>query len=136
MKTLTASNNSWHFKLAKIGGLNAWRPQHDICSYTRHCIYGALLVLLIMASSVGIANILVHTILSVSFSLWYMENLFSELGIMGSVLFCGVSITALIVYHVNRYHEREYVCKPDGFIVSAYKSYKNKYCLKIDINFE
>jgi hypothetical protein len=155
MNSLTFNKDSWHYKIAtKVVG---YRPRNDddwyegasdnndMCTYTRH-VMGALLLI-----SVGIAlglyafYALVEVILGIAFSLMYWSWMFSSLGAVGFVFLSIVSAAYGIKTLVNRINEsrlmnrREYfkhrlngIVKPDGFIKNAYKSWKEKYCVRIE----
>jgi len=147
MKTLTFNKDSWHFQIAtRIAGYNApysypgedhvYGDNADICTYSKYVVSGLLLLMITGALLAGVGYILAHVLLGVWFSIVLGKFFFTEIGIIGLIVLIGIVI-AFGVKLLNdwRYSQRmkaEYRDGPDGFMKHAYKSWKGKYCLKIN----
>lgn len=156
MKSLIVSQKSWHVFLARFGGLDTDIAVTDICRYTRRCIIGLLLVLLITAVFCIALIPIVVCILHFAFN-----RIFSEFLDQASIIACimyglfivGGGIFVGCEYLNGKFKEKArqarykaindgtYVepepkkkkVKQPGFIKLAYKSWKQKYCIKIVI---
>ena len=145
MKALTFNKNSWHFLLAtKVAGYNApysyegyiCGDSADICTYTRHVMGGLLLLTFAGLLIAGVGFILSNILLGIWFSIMLGMFFFSEVGTVGLV-FIGAGgglfgLKTLINWYVDRSSSAETIERPDGFVKHAYKSWKEKYCLKIN----
>lgn len=142
MMTFSVIKNSWHHKLAKFGGLSLWcDDETDICEYTRRCILGTVYILLWLVGGICLSIPIIDFIFAVVFSLYYMTDLFSETAIAGgTILFVPFGTYCMIKYGdyrntKNRQNRKIYYePKPDGFIKTAYNSYKEKFCVRIKFN--
>ncbi len=140
MKTLKFNTKSWHYQLAtKIANYNPGYNDEDLCTYTRH-VLGALLILMVGVAGVAIVGLLAsHMILGIIFSIMYKTFMFTEFGVIGLILSTIILLMFSVIY-TTKYLERRkaakyrggYVPKPDNFIKHAYKSWKDKFCVKID----
>lgn len=144
MKTLTFNKNSFHYKLAEFGGLDKWNS-YDICSYTRRVVVGMLLMCVLGSIFAFLANIIIQVVLGIGFSFWYRQDLFSDWGKAGMIMIVTSAAGGIILFVPQMlwraYQNRQariagldLPVKPDGFIKTAYKSHKQKYCLRIDFN--
>lgn len=140
MKTLTFNANSVHHKLAVFGNLNEYRST-DICTYTRSVLWGLFkflgCVLLSLVLVVFASTALVEVVLSVVFSLYTGTFMFSELGLATAIVLVVVGIFVGVKFTYDKIGEHSNdprSNKPDGFIKSAYRSFKGKYCVRVTFN--
>jgi hypothetical protein len=123
---LTFNSTSLHYKLALLGGLSKYDDDSNICEYTRHGLVIAFLGL-----------ILSHMLFAVGFSLVYGILIFSDAAIAGfmttSLGLCWFGIWKLAdSVKEHRRNAQDESTKPDGFVKHAYKSWKEKYCVKVE----
>lgn len=139
MKTLQFSRDSWHYKLASFTGFS-WASSEDqnLCSYLRHVLFGLFTALIVTAMFGVVAFVVAHMVLGVWFSILMGQWFFSEWGGAG-VLLCSIGLGATfmmnlprMIYAVVNRAKADHK-KPDGFVVNAYKSWKGKYCLPVEI---
>lgn len=128
--------DSWHYSLAKMGnnGKNLWDV--SICEYTRKVIFGGILALflaVLICVAVGWVGVALYEIIGAIFG-------FAELT-SAAFFFIGLSVnlSGIATYHIAKdrweYKSRELLKKENtSFVASAYKSYKEKICFKV--NFE
>lgn len=153
MKALTFKKNSWHFWLAKLVGYEApttwtrgdgtvahYGDKGDICTYSRHVV-GALFSILVISffgvmGTAIIGTLLAHVILGIIFSIIMGTFFFTDIGVIGLFIITIVSLVAGTMYSLSwlrdRARESDESNNPDGFIKHAYRSWKEKYCLKIN----
>ena len=142
MKPLVLSKNSWHYKLVtRMTTYGRYDTDGNICEYVK-CLLGSMLIILIISILFTIVAIpFVHMIMGIGFSIWMGTWFFTDIGAAGVAITCviaaGVSVHKILTnidrWRYNRHRERFYgEPKPDGFLKSAYKSWKGKYCLKIE----
>lgn len=148
MKSLSVNKNSWHYKLAKQGGyISAYDELSDICSYSRKVLMSALLHLFLVVLGIGVTAflsvVIVDTLFSIGFSLYYGAYIFTAAGEAGTAVSCMVIMGYGVYLSCNRidnwfkrrrdiaYENRFNPKQPDGFLKTLYKSYKEKYCVRI-----
>jgi hypothetical protein len=126
MNTIKLNRNSWHYRLYECYANNYLEP-NDICVYTQNVILGAITVFFIMLVAI-VASIAVG-----DFLLWSYFNLF-----VGSVdmekpaaIFLIFSASAVIIFGIGTF--RDYSKFHDNFVTSAYRSHKDKYCVKVEV---
>lgn len=147
MKPITLNKDSWHYKLAaKLQMYNSWDTTTDLCSYTRTIFLAAVTVLggaAVLLSVVGVGLLLVGDTLA----LWAavatvgLNVAPSPLAFVGTIGAAGV-----IVYYTLNGMEKAYTqytlkrngkeldpykSRSDGFIRKAYRSFKEKTCVKV-----
>lgn len=159
MKEFILNKNSWHYKLSRFG-LDNWYPDHsDLCSYIRRI--GFVIALLVAFTSVAIIAIFLEgkVIAEGSFDFpgkfetWTLTQIFLAF-LIGFVLDSIVFGTIFLCLEFQR-EIGEFLCNyplrpliltvgkivelverdPDednpGFIILAYRSFKDKTCVKI-----
>lgn len=144
MKTLKFNTDSWHYKfIFRFTDYDAyWNPDIDLCSYVRlffkaMFVAACVLVGVTLASAIG-----VDIVLGIVFSLIHGMIIFSPLA---SIALCVIGIiTCAILLMVTwefvgrtiseRRDARIERNEPDGFVGNAYKSWKDKYCAKIEFD--
>lgn len=127
MKFLHISRNSWHYRIAELGGFNAYKNNtYNICEYTQSilktCFFGLIGGI---AGMVGI-YLLIHMILGLVISILYGIWIMDLAGFIALDLLIVIGITAAVIYIP------EHLPTSDNFIKHAYNSWKEKYCAKID----
>jgi hypothetical protein len=141
MKELIFSSNSWHYKIAKLGGYHLV-GQTDICSYTRAVIKGIFAAIIYLSLFTLVSYVLTDLVLGLIFSaisgMWIMGMIGTgALYVMGAILLVIVIMIALLsleeLYKNWRDARREKRMNKseDSFANSAYKSWKEKYCARI-----
>ena len=160
MKQLNFSTESWHYKLASMVSYdpkgsdengNEWgRDNADTCTYLRHVLGGAVLFTVVTIIFATVAHFAISLLFAIGFSIAFKAWIFTDEA-MGTLIFTtigaivGISILSfnMIVRYVKRREaQRQFmygdksttpaVTKPDGFVKSTYRSWKDKYCLQIN----
>ena len=150
MKTLTFNVNSWHFLLAtKVanyrvpsvskysdGEFYTYGDSADICTYSKHVMGGALL-LTIAAALIGLVGfLLAHVLIGVWFSFilgtWFFSSWAEATMIITLVVVASFVMAFLFKWYIERKRSTEYRNRPDGFVKHAYRSWKEKFCVKIN----
>ena len=133
MKTLKFNRDSWHYKLVnKVLEFNAVYDHADICSYTRKVLL-AMLVLVLYSVAVLLTiylagNFFGYIVASIINFTFIDPN--PEAVIVGMFLFMGAVcwLARIIANQTPRVSDKI----SDIFIGEAYKSFKGKYCAKIE----
>lgn len=139
MKTFVLSKSSWHYKLANLFGGMRYVRDTDVCEYTKTVIAALFLSTMITFFGIILLILSVHMLLGVGFSIWMGAWFFSDLGIMGLIIYGLVGGGLMIKAADGKYSEwkdrrrENYEPKPDGFLKVAYSSWKDKYCVRIEI---
>ena len=156
MKPFITNTNSLHFKLAKMGGLHMPRfREHDepitsdLCTCMNKVLWGAFFCMIWLVLGIAAAYLLVETVFSIGFSLFYQMNMFSEIGTIGVLtgsvtLAMGGIIYGRLMFSSYRKERRirraeaafNLPAEEPTFIEVAYRSFKHKYCVEIQINIE
>jgi len=144
MKSLIMKKGSWHYLLASItmlGDLEYY--DMDICRYTRRVLLG-LLILGVAAMLLAFLGFMFwNVIFGVIFSLIYHQFLFTDLGILTSMIIVVVAVIINVKLFVDKVAAWELARdlrkmrkakKPDGFVKVAYKSWKEKYCVRVEFS--
>lgn len=135
MKTLKFSKNSWHYKLARFGDEFSERNLSDICSYTRAFLWGTFLFLLFVAFMLGI--IFIHGEAIGYVAAMIAQGTFIEPDTLAGIclmLYGAFFILCLITYTTKTVCEHKF--KEDNFVVNAYHSFKDKYCVRVEVKDE
>lgn len=137
MKELNFNKKSWHFILASADGDLKHEHETDLCSYTRHVLIGAFLVLLVASVFAFVAFVVVNMLFAIVFSVSYGTVIMTETAFAGwfasAVFTVWLSIQKSIEYLVAKRNRTVYDAdhKPDAFVVNAYKGFKDRFCIKI-----
>jgi hypothetical protein len=146
MRELTYSTKSWHYQLADNVG---YRPERDwdtgernfgdLCSYWRHVVGGMLLIAFLMVLFTGVAwvsvNFLFGLVFSAIYGVWLVNTageialFFLTVGAFLLLLFKGIPMMWMSFQRYRYNHPRPK--KEDGFVKEAYKSWKEKTCVKV-----
>ena len=134
MKALKFSKNSWHYWLATFG--DDYRKLGDICSYTRAVIKGSMLfslvVLLVIGATVIHANLFAWISSMIVYQTMFAPEILAGMGVGLYLLIFVLLLIGAINYLWNQYCE----CldnQPDNFVAHAYHSFKDKFCVKVEI---
>jgi hypothetical protein len=147
MKALEFKQKSWHFWLANFGHTRIYRQRWeddintDICSYTSAVFYGLITFLFFAIFALAGATWVVSSVLNI-FSYFVFDYglyettkgfifLVGILGLAFAALFAGVGISQ----GIGRLRDRVANAEP-GFVGTAYRSWKDKFCLKITFKAE
>jgi hypothetical protein len=141
MDSLNVSRKSWHYRLAHTYYWNFSTEMLDICSYTRRVFFG-----LLMALSITVALSALLLMFAVCPALYIIAcaitgNWFeipAEIGVPYIILIIpaimiggAIGITKFVRY-VKEYQSEDPPEGP-GFLRLAYRSFKDKFCIKINI---
>lgn len=134
MKTLTFDKRSWHYAIAKFGGFNSWSDQ-DLCTYTRKFmkgLFGAFLIgCLIALVGFGLSHLLLGIIFSIIAGAWVTTEIGIVFGMVLSIMAGFIVVgTSVEKYRDNQESKPQ---KPDGFVKNAYRGWKDKFCVKINV---
>ena len=135
MKTLKFSKNSWHYKLARFGDEFECRDLSNICSYTRAFLWGTLLFSLFTMFIFGI--VVMH-----GEAIGYIAAMIAQGTFIEPDTFAGVCLmlycALFTIWFFTRTHiiVTEHKFKEDNFVVNAYHSFKDKYCVRIEVKDE
>ncbi len=137
MKTLRFDYDSWHYRFtSRFTQIGYHQKPIDLCSYVRAFFAATLFATLLATLATCVAFALVHVVLGIGFSLFYGLFIFSELAYGTMIFIGGCLIYAAIYFTVGWIRKRRnlalYNEKPDGFVVNAYKSWKDKFCVRVE----
>jgi hypothetical protein len=138
MKELVFRKDSWHYRIASFGGFDRMSNQ-DICTYTRRFLFGICLGALVFAIFLFLSKTIIDVVLGLAFSLIYSAWIMTSLGTAGVIIIVTIGILFLMGLGINYLRDLKDAArnknsdKPDGFVKHAYKSWKDKYCLKVKI---
>lgn len=133
--------SSWHFWVAKMGGLHiSYRyPETDLCSYIRKFIWGSIVVAFLSGLAFCLCFIEVHFLVALLVSaiqgVWVIEGAALAGAILTgivAVLATGIGLAILRDEWIAK-HPKEKKVKEPGFITLAYRGWKDKYCIQIKI---
>lgn len=139
MQSLKFSVDSWHYRFIKKYTSTHDSDVQDICAYVRAFIKAGLIVLLILAAVTFASFLGTQILVGVAFSLYNWMWIFSPVAEAGMILLTvfssGIGILAGTEYYKQKSDEKRWRegPKPDGFVKNAYKSWKGKYCARVEI---
>ncbi len=133
MKSYTLKRNSWHYWLAKNGGL--WEHNTDICTYIRKVIIGTIKMIAVCIAAGASGAIAVLGTVNLVSALFYGAQINGLGAIVIAVLVTMVLIFFAFVYveKVQPRLNRKRVEKEPGFVSLAYTKFKDKTCARIRI---
>ena len=139
MKTIKINKNSWHYRLIdKYTTEPVWHID-NFCEYFWGVARGIFSVFLIIGCGSIISWIMVGE--PIMYAITGFDPVFLDgndglqIGLMiwGIILFVfSISFTTLKYQEYKDAHSKKYVDEPDSFIYTAYKSFKDKVCFKIE----
>ncbi len=135
MKTFKLNKDSLHYRLATVyGHFPKYEIETDLCSYTKQVIKGIYPVLMITALG-GFLSIPTGNFLAwVAYLFTFGQINPNELTIVFMVLAAlVVSLFGAFCYNEHQKTKPDKPPKPDNFVGLAYKSVKNKMCVKIEL---
>lgn len=135
MKILNLRKNSIHFRLAKFGGFNSYSSQ-DFCTYLKKVTVGtsklAGWIFGIIIASASAGNFLAWLLVSIKFGTIHIPQ--DALSILFTVVLMAIVISAIcgllllcIVFAMHIAVNAKF----DSFIPEAYRTLKNKTCVKV-----
>lgn len=143
MKEFAISTDSWHFRLAKLGGFDTRYHNRDICTYTQKMVralfIGSMLGLLIAFIGYFFFECLFGLIFSAIAGMW-ITTIQGEIVLL--ILGVGVAFVILCCIcmftddGIARLRARKRNCQSDGdyqpgFVTTIYKSWKDKFCIRL-----
>lgn len=145
MKTINLKAKSWHYFLAvKLGNFNP--NSGDFCSYVRNVLFGLVLGSMFAAVVGFLGAIAMGAIVNVSLYLYhwivgtaYVANAFAQFATIATgviLLAIGFIFGSLVVREKldDRKMAKAALNEPDSFLKSAYKSFKDKVCFKVNFD--
>lgn len=151
MNTIKIKDKTWHYWCAtSFGGFN-YRSNKDICTYSRAVLWGGLMAILIgclcIALFFGAVILPINTLCDAVFGWGFGNEKLIEAG--GIVFFVEVLAGIIMTFcffnekRKEKKRERDYAIEegliprppppPPSFISEWYKSWKGKYCAKVEI---
>lgn len=126
------------WKMARIGGMPRWTERTDICELFWR-LFGVALIGTFLIFVLGmIAFVLIVVPLLHVFNLLWDMNLLRMAGagwiVIGCFALAGLivwGLRTLINWRMRRKHDEE--PRPPGFIRTAYRAWKDKTCVFVDI---
>lgn len=136
MKSLTFVKTSWHFLLvSKFTSYNTKFDEDDLCTYVKYVLYGFFNFISLAGFIIFSASIVIHTLICLGISAFYGVWVMTPLEIMLlTMIICyavGMSLHRAMRGIMNEYKPSIKLPK-DSFIKNAYKSHKEKFCVKVD----
>lgn len=144
MIKIDVDTDSWHYRLAtEYGSYNPNKHGDDICAYGRRMFGGVIFALFLVGIGSLFGWVIVDGIMGLIFSVIVGEYIVGTAGTV-FLLFTAIgsvySAICWLIYRLIRAY-KDYRCKntlkaskPQESVISAiYKSWKNKFCLKINI---
>lgn len=129
MKTFKLNRDSWHFRLANFV-TNRVYSDTDICTYVRSVIQGALWLAFATAIVACVGGAAVFTVFNIFGFLFFGQ----EFHLVSVMVLTNVTILGLFIgifIAKEKYEEKTRFDKP-GFIRLAYRSWKDKFCAKVE----
>jgi hypothetical protein len=134
MKTFQLKKDSWHYKLANFGVDHAaYRvyESSDICSYIRYVMYGLFWFLVVSTIVLALGGFALYSIGNLIG--WLFLGYILESGTIGFFIIIGafslfIGTTAAVMITKDRMQHEE-----PGFVRLAYRSWKNKFCAKVEL---
>jgi len=148
MKTFKVKQNSWHFRLLRFYDCAiVWRSDRDLCAYSR-AVFGVVFItavigaLILMVGSLAAAWICdtAQWLFSAVYTLGHPTYQMAPPGVAlwviigASALLAGCARVARM--YIDWYMQRTYeqpTSKEPGFVAAAYMSFKNKFCVKVEV---
>lgn len=130
---ITLKTKSWHYRLASsYGTLSKYDDVTDICYYTRQVIKGFFLAVFMTAilSIVGIC--VIDMFMGIGFSIAYGVMLMQIPGLIAISMISVISILFAFAFTADKVHEYNRNKQP-GFVGTAYRSWKDKFCVKVKL---
>lgn len=133
MKTLTIKRDSWHHKLAKLHDryFDGY-SEIDICSYTRLVLVGLLKFLVALAGLIFILICVFDLVMWLGFCIFYKEFLDPRFPAMVGFSF-AMAAGIIGVAFGGEVLIRNHSFADDNFLYTAYRSFKDKFCVKVTI---
>ncbi len=148
MDTFKVKLSSWHYHIASnYGSLSQWELDNgrlDFCSYSRSVMKGLLLALLISSLItlllIPITFVLSWLAVSLVTSTWVTPNS-DDMGFwIGTVELVIMGLLTLLTFGFLAHEKLKEnnirlfpKVSPPGFIVQAYDGFKNKYCIRVEV---
>lgn len=136
------SRDSWHYKLANFGSDRvAYWLETDICSYSRKVFAGFITFVMITFLCCVLLGI-------IALAVYEHYMWFTDQGSFGPAAFLvdgtiiligGIALIEVFKHKIRRYSNQRYwdkltgvkKTKPDNFLVTLYKKFKDKTCYKV-----
>lgn len=142
MKPLLLNKKSWHYEIAKFAGFSSSDGHDNMCDYSRSLVLGILLGSFLTFAAAALEVALIEGFMGIAFSLYYWQMMFSDIGVIGAcviVLALVLTIIGCLVYVADKRRTARYErvrngepAPEPGFIVHAYRGWKEKYCIPIE----
>lgn len=138
MKKLTIRADSWHYRLAKYGRLNAdWDGRTDLCRYFWALLRGVLFAPALVAIGVFFGSFLtapvVALVVVVLHGPFELEGLWAAFAIVGSAIWFVGAAGAVSVGVRVWMESRTPASRLPGLIKTAYRGWREKTCVLVEI---
>lgn len=150
MKTMLIESNSWHLRLARIGGFGIYSGSNaDVCGYTRCVLLGSFLLFLwwslLICLFVAFFGLMLFSLYELVVSFYYSKYLLTYFGEVGLGLIGGAAIFTFLHFvmrdeikfmdRISGLLDPRKKDKEPGFIKIAYLAWKDKYCFRVKIKY-
>jgi hypothetical protein len=146
MNAFKINRGSLHYRIAhNYGGYDKDEHRGDICAYTRRILLGMFFIAVIIVAGALAAICVTDLFMALGFIIFSTGSLQGP-GIIALGVVLAFLVTAAYIYAMDkwsekrraaRYHRREMeeagTPLPDSFLSTAYKAWKDKYCMKIEL---
>lgn len=138
MKALTFDTNSWHYRfVTSMTNYNPFYDDNDMCAYSSAFIKASLGLAVIGVLIAFFGHLLAHFLIGVVISLLMGTWFFTFVGeVMAFTLMLGAVVGILVAtvwFGVDQLSTvKRRLSYSDSFVSNAYKSWKGKYCVKIE----
>jgi uncharacterized membrane protein len=147
MKALEFKQKSWHFWLANFGRTRIYRQRWeddintDICSYTSAVFKGLITFVIVACLALAGVTLVVSSVLNIVGYFVFDYGLYETT--KGFIFFMAILTLALAVLFavvgigrgIENLRDRVDNTEP-GFVRTAYRSWKDRFCLKITFKAE
>lgn len=134
MTKVNVNRKAWHYKAANLGGY----PEYcdDICEYIRMCLLGCFLgtlgVCIVGFASGFVLFLLGNTLAWLAAMIVYMGFIDPNEETFILILFCCLALLLKLIVSVPKIYEAISTRVDAPFVKTAYSSWKNKWCAKIE----
>ena len=134
MNTIKLNRNSWHYKLVNLLTSYLDTDHPDICGYRSALLMSFVWILLILICATLTMDVVCDTLIGLSFSLFYGQWMLSVMAQVTIMMAMAIIAGAFSVYMLRWLSTKRTSPKADpGFVRQAFRSWKDKYCSRIEI---
>ena len=130
---INLNKSSWHYQLATAyGSLHKNETVTDICYYTRQVIKGVFLAVFITCLISVAAFCVIDMFMGIGFSIAYGAMLMNTPGLVVLILIFSIGALCALALASDKVSKSNRNKEP-GFVRTAYRSWKDKFCVKVKL---